>query len=171
MNEAVDLALEYTPFPATVCGYLCPNLCMQNCSRHLVSLPVLDITLLGKASKAAKEPKRLPETGKKVAIIGGGAAGLSVAWQLWLKGHQPVIFEGKKKLGGKITETIPKSRIPDDIVEHEIKRFAKNIKHINLGESLTKEKFAGIKNQQYFYRYCSGSRSTAGILLPALKAQ
>ncbi len=32
MNEAVDLALEYTPFPATVCGYLCPNLCMQNCS-------------------------------------------------------------------------------------------------------------------------------------------
>jgi len=96
IQEAVDLALQFTPFPATVCGYLCPNLCMQNCSRKMVDLPSLDITLLGKASLEAKAPKPLSSTGRKIAIIGGGAAGLSVAWQLWLKGHEPVIWEGKK---------------------------------------------------------------------------
>lgn len=74
MKDAVDLALRYTPFPATVCGYLCPNLCMQNCSRKIVSLPSVDVTVLGKASLEAKEPKPLPATGKKIAIIGGGAA-------------------------------------------------------------------------------------------------
>ncbi|MCK7468348.1 MAG: hypothetical protein MZU91_09685 [Desulfosudis oleivorans] len=99
VDEAVDLALQYTPFPATVCGYLCPNLCMQNCTRHLVSLQAVDVTLLGKASLSAKEPKRLPKTGKKVAVIGGGASGLSVAWQLWLKGHEAVIIEAEKAVG------------------------------------------------------------------------
>src|SRR4030042_137994 len=86
MEEAVNLALQYTPFPATVCGYLCPNLCMQNCSRKMVSLPSVDVALLGKASLNAKEPRPLPSTGKKIAVIGGGAAGLFVAWQLWIKG-------------------------------------------------------------------------------------
>jgi len=65
MEEAVNLALQYTPFPATVCGYLCPNLCMQNCSRQLVSLSAVDTTLLGKASLTAQEPMALPATGRK----------------------------------------------------------------------------------------------------------
>ena len=47
MQEAVDLALRYTPFPATVCGYLCPNLCMQNCTRQKADLPAVDTALLG----------------------------------------------------------------------------------------------------------------------------
>ncbi|KQC08518.1 MAG: pyridine nucleotide-disulfide oxidoreductase [Smithella sp. SDB] len=157
MQEAVNLALEYTPFPATVCGYLCPNLCMQNCSRQTVNLPAVDITILGKASLEAKEPKPHPATGKKVAVIGGGAAGLSVAWQLWMKGHDAVIYEGRKQLGGKITETIPQSRIPDEIVAHEIKRLAKNVHHIHLNASLTKEKFGKLKNEFDFIVIASGA--------------
>jgi glutamate synthase domain-containing protein 3 len=57
MEKAVDLALSYTPFPATVCGYLCPNLCMEHCTRQKEKLPAVDITLLGKASLNAKSPE------------------------------------------------------------------------------------------------------------------
>ncbi|MDZ4164497.1 MAG: pyridine nucleotide-disulfide oxidoreductase, partial [Smithellaceae bacterium] len=49
LEEAVDLALSYTPFPASVCGHLCPNLCMQNCTRQVSQLPPIDISLLGRA--------------------------------------------------------------------------------------------------------------------------
>ncbi|HNY49759.1 MAG TPA: FAD-dependent oxidoreductase [Smithella sp.] len=168
MQEAVDLALEYTPFPATVCGYLCPNLCMQNCSRKTVNLPSVDVTVLGKSSLEAKEPKPLAATGKKIAVIGGGAAGLSVAWQLWMKGHDAVIFEGRKQLGGKITETIPQSRIPDEVVDHEINRFAKSVRHIHLNASLTREKFKKLKNEYDFIVIAAGAAQPRKINVPGM---
>ncbi|MBW2660574.1 MAG: pyridine nucleotide-disulfide oxidoreductase, partial [Deltaproteobacteria bacterium] len=82
VDEAVDLALSYTPFPATVCGYLCPNPCMQACTRPSDSMPPIDVTKLGQASINAKLPELPPESGKEIAVIGGGPAGISVAWQL-----------------------------------------------------------------------------------------
>ena len=157
VDDAVNLALQYTPFPATVCGYLCPNLCMQNCTRHLVNLQPVDVTLLGKASLAAKEPQPQPATGKKIAVIGGGAAGLSAAWQLWLKGHEVAILENKKKLGGKITDSIPMSRIPSGVVEHEIERVAKNIRHVRLTKPLTKEQFLRLKLENDFIVVAAGA--------------
>lgn len=168
MQAAVNLALEYTPFPATVCGYLCSNLCMQNCSRKTANLPSVDVTVLGKASLEATEPKPLPASGKKIAVIGGGAAGLSVAWQLWMKGHDAHIFEGRKKLGGKITETIPRSRIPDDIVEHELKRLAKNLRHIHLNAALTKEKFKILKNEFDFIIIAAGAAKPRKLNVPGI---
>lgn len=158
VEEAVDLALAYTPFPATVCGYLCPNLCMQHCTRQTVNLPPLDTTLLGKASLNAKVPERAPSTGKKIAIVGGGAAGLSVAWQLWLKGHDPVIYEMRGRLGGKITEMIPRSRIPDEVVDHELRRVGKIISHKHLKHPLTKKEFIRLKNTYDFVVIASGAR-------------
>ena len=78
VDEAVDLALAYTPFPATVCGYLCPNLCMEGCTRSTQQgMAAVDITKLGREGHKSKAPK-LPElSGKRVAVIGGGPAGIS----------------------------------------------------------------------------------------------
>ena len=168
MEEAVDLALQYTPFPATVCGYLCPNLCMQSCSRKIVNLPSVDVTVLGKASLEAKAPEPLPATGKKIAVIGGGASGLSVAWQLWMKGHDAHLFEGRKHLGGKITQTIPQSRIPDEVVEHELKRLAKNLRHIHLNASLTKEKFRKLKQEFDFIVIAAGAATPRKLNVPGM---
>jgi len=169
IQEAVDLALQFTPFPATVCGYLCSNLCMQNCSRRMVNLPSLDITLLGKASLEAKAPKPLLSTGRKIAIIGGGAAGLSVAWQLWLKGHEPVIWEGRKNLGGKIFEMIPKSRIPDEIVEHEIGRLTKHIRRIHCNTEINREKLVQLKNEFDFIVIASGATQPRTLNVPGIE--
>jgi len=169
IDEAVDLALQYTPFPATVCGYLCPNLCMQNCTRRRVSLPAIDIRVLGKASLSAKTPARLPGTVKKIAVIGGGAAGLSVAWQLWMKGHEPVIIEGRKKLGGKITDSIPQSRIPADVVEHEINRLAKSIRKMQLGKPLTKERFLKLKQENDYLVIATGAVKPRKLNVPGME--
>jgi len=141
VDEAVDMALFFTPFPTTVCGYLCPNLCMQNCTKQKFDMVPVDITRLGKASADAKVPDIPPITGKKIAIIGGGPAGISAAWQLKMKGHDVVVFDRNKELGGKITEYIPKSRIPDEVLKKDLERIKKVIPHIQLEKNIDRDRF------------------------------
>ncbi len=139
MDEAVDLALAYTPFPATVCGYLCPNLCMASCTRQISTMAPVDIQQLGKASIDAGIPE-LPElTGKRIAVIGGGPAGISIAWQLRQKGHEATIYDMGEILGGKLASSIPHSRIPKEVVSAEIERIQKVIPHVNLKQELKQE--------------------------------
>ncbi len=166
MAEAVDLALAYTPFPATVCGHLCPNLCIQGCTRQAARLPALDVALLGKASLEAKTPSPAPSTGKTVAVIGGGPAGLSAAWQLWMMCHSPVIYEREKRLGGKITATIPRTRIPDDVVIHELQRVQEQIPTTHLKKPLTKEAFRTLKGKHDIVVIAPGAQKARKIPVP-----
>lgn len=139
VDEAVDLSLSYTPFPATVCGYLCPNLCMQSCSRQSALLVPVDVKKLGQASIDAKLPKLLPESGKKIAVLGGGPSGISVAWQLRMNGHKATVYDMAKTLGGKISSVIPSSRIPGEVIAKELERIQSVIPHVNLQQRLTKK--------------------------------
>ncbi|HOI72568.1 MAG TPA: FAD-dependent oxidoreductase [Syntrophales bacterium] len=166
LAEAVDLALTCTPFPATVCGYLCPNLCMQGCTRQAASLPALDVALLGRASLEAKTPDPAPATGKSVAVIGGGPAGLSAAWQLMMMGHSPVVYEREKRLGGKITATIPRARIPDDVVAREIERVRERIPVTYLKKSLTKEAFRTLRGKHDIVVIAPGAQKPRKIPIP-----
>jgi NADPH-dependent glutamate synthase beta subunit-like oxidoreductase/glutamate synthase domain-containing protein 3/NAD-dependent dihydropyrimidine dehydrogenase PreA subunit len=138
VDEAVDLALSYTPFPATVCGYLCPNLCMQSCSRGSALMVPVDVKQLGKASMEAKLPKLPPESGRKIAVLGGGPAGISVAWQLRMNGHKVTVYDMAKRLGGKMASVIPSSRIPEEVISKELERMQSVIPHVNLQQRLTK---------------------------------
>jgi len=147
VQEAVDLALQFTPFPATVCGYLCPNLCKQSCTRHQSDLEAIDTMVLGRASLNATVPPAPPSSGKRIAVIGGGPSGLSVAWQLRMKGHEAVIHDARKQMGGKITATIPRSRIPDEVVNHELKRMEQELAIVALKHPLTKEEFMKLREK------------------------
>jgi len=149
-QEAMDLALKYTPFPATVCGYLCPNICMDHCTRGQEFLPSVDISVLGKASINAAEPKPAKPSGKRIAIIGGGPAGLSVAWQLFLNGHEVVVYDRAKKLGGKIASVIPETRFPKDVFENELKRISEKVSHVRLKKDLTEDAFKEIRDNHDF---------------------
>jgi NADPH-dependent glutamate synthase beta subunit-like oxidoreductase/glutamate synthase domain-containing protein 3/NAD-dependent dihydropyrimidine dehydrogenase PreA subunit len=160
IEGAVDLSLNYTPFPATVCGYLCPNLCMDHCTRGVQHISPIDITVLGKASLNAQEPKPFSPTGKKIAIIGGGPAGLSVAWQLWLKGHEPIVFDRNEDLGGKIRRVIPHSRIPKDVFEHELKRVTEKITRVKPnGEGLSEKDFKDIRDRHQYVVIAVGAQN------------
>ncbi len=166
LKDAVDLALNYSPLPAVVCGYLCPNLCMDHCTRQAFRLPPVDTTVLGKASLQAMAPKPAPATGHKIAVIGGGPAGLSVAWQLWMKGHEAAIYDPGKSLGGKIAALIPRNRIPDDVLERELQRIRDNIKHMPLDHPLTKEEFKKIREENDFTVIATGAQKPRMIPVP-----
>ncbi|MBW2072484.1 MAG: FAD-dependent oxidoreductase [Deltaproteobacteria bacterium] len=166
VDEAVDLALAYTPFPATVCGYLCPNLCMQGCTRQSAGMAPVDVSQLGQASLNARLPEFPPITGKRIAIIGGGPAGISMAWQLRQLGHEPVIFDVEKKLGGKMSGTIPKSRLPEEIVNKELERACQAIPHIHLQQRLERQDVEQLKVDYEFVVIAVGAQKPRLLPVP-----
>ncbi len=122
IKEALELVLEYSPFPASVCGQVCPNLCLNNCSRASFDEP-LDVKMLGSLSKDIQiKPFEITKN-KKIAIIGSGVAGISTAWQLTKKGYETEIFEQDDKIGGKLSQVIPEERLSKEILETELERF------------------------------------------------
>ncbi len=166
VDEAVDMALAYTPFPATVCGYLCPNLCMTACTKHSEMMPAVDVTKIGRAGMNARTPKLPKLSGKKVAVIGGGAAGISVAWQLRLGGHEATVFDMAETLGGKIVSVIPKSRIPEEVLEHELKRVREVIPHVRLQQALTRQDIEQLKADFDFVVIAAGAQKPRSLPIP-----
>ena len=122
LHEALELVLQYSPLPATVCGQICPNLCMQSCTRAKLDKP-LSIDQLGRLALDLPAPKKADPTGHTIAVIGGGPAGLSAAWQLGLKGHTVDLYEATDKLGGKLELCIPRERLPQEVLQKELSRF------------------------------------------------
>lgn len=167
VDEAVDMAMAYTPFPATVCGYLCPNLCMQGCTRKEHQMAVPDISMLGKASLKAQVPE-LPPLEKKgrIAVIGGGPGGISAAWQLRMKGYQSVIYDRSEKLGGKIRQAIPRSRIPDEILSAEMERIEKVLPRVNLKQDLDQDGFEQLKEDFDFLILAMGAQKARLLQIP-----
>ncbi len=108
------------------CGRVCPHPCEDDCRRGLADEPVSINQLKRFAAdyemnSGSRVPiKCAPDTGKKVAVIGGGPAGLSCAYFLRRVGHQVTIFEGMPKLGGIIRYGIPEYRLPKKVLEWEI---------------------------------------------------
>jgi NADPH-dependent glutamate synthase beta subunit-like oxidoreductase/glutamate synthase domain-containing protein 3/NAD-dependent dihydropyrimidine dehydrogenase PreA subunit len=175
VDEAVDMALSYTPFPATICGYLCPNLCMQACTRQFALMTPVDVAKIGQASIKANLPELPSDSGNTVAVIGGGPAGISVAWLLRQKGHRAIVYDMAKVLGGKMTAVIPRSRLPESVVADELKRIQEVIPHVYLQQKLTCKDVMQLREEFDFVIIAVGAQkpirlSIAGNerLIPAL---
>ncbi len=166
VDEAVDLALAYTPFPASVCGYLCPNLCMQSCSRQIAAMAPVDTTQLGKASIDARLPELPPESDRKIAVIGGGPAGISVAWQLRQKGHQVVIYEMAPDIGGKFSRVIPASRIPKEVLAAELKRVKDVLPHVHHQKPLAQQDIIQLREDFDFVVIATGAQKPRTLPIP-----
>ncbi len=96
---------------------------------------------MGKASLEVKAPRPDKKTGKKVAVIGGGPGGLSIAWQLALKGHSVDLYEAEGKLGGKLELCVPRERLPQRVLLKEIERFKKIGITVHLNTVVNRKKF------------------------------
>ena len=165
-DEAYELLLRYTPLPATVCGAICPNLCVENCSRQGVDSPI-DAQVLGRAVGHFKAPVTAEPIGKKVAIIGAGPGGMNAAWQLALAGVEVHIFEKDKKIGGKLSQVIPWERLPQAIWDQEIERFLAmpNI-HVNLGVDMDKKRFAELHKEFDYLIVAIGTHTPRRLQFP-----
>lgn len=166
IEESYELTLRYTPFPASVCGAICPNLCMEQCSRQEVDASI-DIAMLGRAVLDAKLPAAKPCIGKKVAIIGGGPAGMNAAWQLAQAGIEAHIYEKEEKLGGKIEQVIPWERLNIAIWQKEMERFLQmpNIV-LHLGHAVTKEDFERFLKEYEYVIVAAGAHEPRRIPFP-----
>jgi formate dehydrogenase major subunit len=122
-KEAVKLIKEKNPLPL-VCGRVCVRECEAACRRNRVDDRVGIDYLKRYAADIDIEnpwiPEIPPRNGKKVAVIGGGPAGLTCAYFLTLKGYSPTIFERSQHLGGMLRYGIPEYRLPKKMLDREI---------------------------------------------------
>lgn len=165
LDEALRLVLNYSPLPATVCGQICPNPCMDACTRGRLDRP-LSIDTLGSLALELSAPTKEKPTGHTIAIIGGGPAGLSAAWQLTLKGHAVDLYEVSDKLGGKIEFCIPRERLPHKILEKELSRFEEIGVNIHLREKIDQQKFNEIYKTHEIVIIACGAQKPRTISFP-----
>jgi glutamate synthase (NADPH/NADH) small chain len=130
-GEAAMKIKEKNSLPA-VCGRVCPQeeQCQAKCTVGRIGEP----TSIGRLERFVADwerqhgceiPQKCPTTGKKVAIVGAGPAGLTVAADLIKLGHEVTIFEALHKPGGVLTYGIPEFRLPKKIVEAEAEYIEK----------------------------------------------
>ncbi len=125
--EALAVIREKIPFPF-VCGYVCVHPCEAKCRRALldeaISIKELKRFAAEHGNGLWKENARVaPATGKRVAIVGSGPAGLTAAYYLAKLGHAVTVFEALPEAGGMMRVGIPDYRLPKDILRADIKEI------------------------------------------------
>ncbi|MDD5509586.1 MAG: NAD(P)-binding protein [Dehalococcoidales bacterium] len=143
-REALALIKESNPLPL-VCGRVCPRFCETECRRNRVDEPVAINSLkrfvadydMNSKDQYLPEPK--PATGRRVAIIGGGPAGLTAAYYLGLEGHTVTILEASPELGGMLRYGIPEYRLPKAILDKEIAAITRLCHKVRCNASLGKD--------------------------------
>jgi NADPH-dependent glutamate synthase beta subunit-like oxidoreductase len=117
---------DANPFPSMM-GRVCPAPCQDGCNRNevedFVGINSVEQFIGDTALANGYGFEAGPDTGKKVAVIGGGPAGLAGAYQLRRKGHGVTVFESQPELGGMMRYGIPNYRIPRDKLAGEIQRI------------------------------------------------
>ena len=128
-REAVRIIKDKIPLPASI-GRVCPHPCEDHCRRKLVEQP-LSIAYLkafaadnDRKSPAPFQPEVAPATGKTVAIVGGGPAGLSAAYRLAVKGHKVTVLDMMPEMGGMLRYGIPEYRLPKAVLAGEVASIA-----------------------------------------------
>ncbi len=124
-RESLALVKEFMPIPASI-GRVCPAPCEENCRRRLVDSAISIRYLkrlvadLDMASDDPYVPPVAPDTGKRVAVIGSGPAGLTAAYFLRRAGHAVTIYESLPEMGGMLRYGIPEYRLPKSVLQAEI---------------------------------------------------
>jgi glutamate synthase (NADPH/NADH) small chain len=123
---AFERATNANPFPS-IMGRVCPAPCEDGCNRNMVDdfvgINSVEQYIGDQALANGYAFTAGAESGKKVAIIGGGPAGMAAAYQLRRMGHGATIFEALPKLGGMMRYGIPGYRTPRDVLDGEIARI------------------------------------------------
>lgn len=176
-QEALALIKKENPLPA-ICGRICNRRCEQACTRGTIdeAVAIDEIKRFVAQQDLDAETRYIPKKvvpsvkgffPEKVAIIGGGPAGLSCAFYLAEKGYSPVIFEKNEKVGGMLTYGIPNFKLEKDVIEAEvevIKAMGVEIRTgVEVGKDITIQKLREEGYKAFYIAIgCQGGRK-AGI--------
>ena len=146
-DSALKIIKSNIPLPAAI-GSVSPHPCEKACRRKNVEEPINIAQLKAFAAdmdlnKDSYVPECKESTGKKVAVIGGGPAGLSAAYYLTIMGHEVTVYDMMEKMGGMLRYGIPQYRLPKEILDKEIaiieKTGVKLVNNVKLGKDFTIE--------------------------------
>lgn len=176
-REAVRIIKEKIPIPASI-GRVCPHPCEKDCRRGLVEEP-LSIAYLKAfaadndlASADPWKPEIADPTGRKVAVVGGGPAGLSAAYYLRLSGHAVTVFDAMPEMGGMLRYGIPEYRLPKAVLAQEVAAIAElgvELKNnVRLGVDVTLE---GLRSDFDAVLLAVGAWKSSGVGCPGEELQ
>ncbi len=125
LGEAARMLIDYNPIPA-VTGRICPVFCEPECNRRELDQSVaiqcvergVGDYILDRTNELYRPPEK--ESGKKVAIVGSGPAGLAAAYYLRRDGHEVTVYEKLQEAGGMLIYSIPPYRLPKSVVRRQI---------------------------------------------------
>ena len=151
-DKAARTIMKSNPMPA-VTSRVCAHLCQRGCNRRRTDESVLAYGverilgdyILENSVKFYAPPEN--ETGKSIAVVGSGAAGLSAAYFLRKAGHSVTVYDGREEAGGMLMYAIPAYRLPKDIV----RKFVKALENMGVVFRLGAKAGGGMKPEQGGY--------------------
>jgi NADPH-dependent glutamate synthase beta subunit-like oxidoreductase/NAD-dependent dihydropyrimidine dehydrogenase PreA subunit len=151
-QESLGIIMQDLPLPGTI-GRICPHPCEDSCRRLEVdeAIAIRDIKrfVADEAGLASIEQPEIEQPfEQKVAIVGGGPAGLSCAYHLARRGIKSVIYEAGPKAGGALASGVPAYRLPDEVLQGEVDYIAGMGVDIRLNSPIGRDvSFAGLREE------------------------
>ncbi len=154
---AAAILLRTQALPS-VCGRVCPAPCMHACNRDAfdgaVNIRSLERWISDRS--ALQLPQETAALRRRFAIVGGGPAGLSAAYQLALRGHGVKIHEAGPALGGVLRNGIPAFRLPQEVLQRDLDRILALGVEVEYGSRLTKDDLLRLQGEYDALIVCTG---------------
>ncbi len=171
--DAVKVIRKNNPLPL-VCGLVCEHPCEMHCRRGMVDDPMNILALKRFAVEHSDlndhKPHVVDDTGRRVAVVGGGPAGLSCAYYLAVMGHKVTIFEQRHHLGGMLRYGIPSYRLPRERLQAEIDWILSAGIDVELDHSVSGEELARLRDEFDAVYLAIGAHSDKKLGLPGEEA-
>ncbi|MGE7766004.1 glutamate synthase small subunit [Peribacillus sp. NPDC096540] len=176
-KEALDRLMKTNNFPEFT-GRVCPAPCEGSCtvaiSDPAVAIKNIERTIIDKGFENGWITPRIPEnrTGKKIAIIGSGPAGLASADQLNQAGHSVTVYERSDRAGGLLTYGIPNMKLEKDVVARRIKLLNQEgidfVTNTEIGKDISSEE---LQNQYDAVILCTGAQKQRDLVIEGREAK